>query len=370
MLRDLTIQNYRCFKDFHIDGLTRVNLLVGMNNCGKTTLLEAVYLFVHQGNPQYLGYLLHNRGELVDRSSFSHPGEPPRPLFYYQISHLFYGHAPSLNSTIRFSSTQDNNLQLEIIRQKVETTQFRNPTKIKTPFELVVRLNSKEEKYNVPVYSDDLIEYRWLTFPGFPNQYSGSSKLEDEFIMNKTWFIPTNSLNNLDISAMWNDITLTPKEDQVINALKILDKNIERINFTNKPNFNSGILCKRSSKEYPIPLSSLGEGMRRILNLAMAAVTVENGVLLIDEIETGLYYEAQTDMWRFILKVANELNIQVFATTHSWDCICAFQEALDELDDPSVGKLFRLSRKGEDIRPVEYPADELSVAVRQSIEVR
>ncbi|MFP5271412.1 AAA family ATPase [Coleofasciculus sp.] len=363
MLRDLTIQNYRCFKNFHIDGLAQVNLLVGMNNCGKTTLLEAVYLFVNQGNPQCLGYLLYNRGELVDRSSFSLPGEPPRPLSYYQISHLFYGHAPSLNSTIRFSSTQDNNLPVEIIRQKAE-----NPKNI-TPFELVVRLNSKEVTYNVPVYSDDLIEYRLLTFPGFPNQYYGSSKLEDKFI-NKTWFIPTNNLNNQNISDMWNDITLTPKEDQVINALKILDENIERISFTNKPNFNSGILCKRSKEEYPIPLSSMGEGMRRILNLAMAAVTVENGVLLIDEIETGLYYEAQTDMWRFILEVAHELNIQVFATTHSWDCICAFQEALDELDDPSMGKLFRLSRKGEDIRPVEYDSEKLGVAVRQSIEVR
>ncbi|MEQ8999749.1 MAG: AAA family ATPase [Coleofasciculus sp. B1-GNL1-01] len=368
MLRDLTIQNYRCFKNFHIDGLARVNLLVGMNNCGKTTLLEAVYLFVNPGNPQRLAYLLHNRGELVERSSFSLPGEPPHPQFHYQISHLFYGHAPSLNSTISFSSTQDQNLQVEIIRQKLETPQLRSQTQIITPFELVIRLNSQEETYHVPVYSDDSIEARWLTFPGFSNQYSGSSKPEYKFL-NKSWFVPSNNLSNLDISAIWNDITLTPKEDQVIDALKILDKNIERISFTSKPNFNSGILLRRH-KEYPIPLSSMGEGMRRILNLAMAAVTVENGVLLIDEIETGLYYEVQTDMWRFILEVANELNIQVFATTHSWDCICAFQEAVDEFDDPSVSKLFRLSRKGEDIRPVEYPADELSVAVRQSIEVR
>jgi AAA15 family ATPase/GTPase len=341
-----------------------------MNNCGKTTLLEAVYLFVKQGNPQCLGYLLYNRGELVERSSFSFPGESPRPQSYYQISHLFYGHAPSLNSTIRLSSSQDDNLQVEIIKQKVETSQIRSQTQILTPFELIIRLNSKEqtEIYNVPVYSNDLVESRWLAFPVLPNQYSGSSKLEYKFI-NQTWFIPTNNLSNLDISTMWNDITLTPKEDKVIDALKILDKNIERISFTNQPNLNSGILFRRRG-EYPIPLSSMGEGMRRILNLAMAAVTVENGFLLIDEIETGLYYEAQTDMWRFILEVANELNIQVFATTHSWDCICAFQEALDELDDPSMGKLFRLSRKGEEIRPVEYDSEKLGVAVRQSIEVR
>jgi len=102
----------------------------------------------------------------------------------------------------------------------------------------------------------------------------------------------------------------------------------------------------------------------------MAAVTVEKGFLLVDEIETGLHYEAQTDMWRLILEVAQQLNIQVFATTHSWDCISAFEEALDQLEDRSVGKLFRLSKRDETIRPVAYTADELAIAVPHSIEVR
>jgi predicted ATP-dependent endonuclease of OLD family len=102
----------------------------------------------------------------------------------------------------------------------------------------------------------------------------------------------------------------------------------------------------------------------------MAIVTLKNGFLLVDEIETGLYYETQTDMWRLILEIAQQLNVQVFATTHSWDCISAFKEALDQLEDRSVGKLFRLSRKGENIRAVDYPAEKLSVAVRQNIEVR
>jgi predicted ATP-dependent endonuclease of OLD family len=77
----------------------------------------------------------------------------------------------------------------------------------------------------------------------------------------------------------------------------------------------------------PIPLGSMGDGMRRILTLAMCAVNVENGFLLIDEIDTGLYYEVQADMWRLILETAQRLDVQVFATTHSWDCVSAFQEA-------------------------------------------
>lgn len=102
----------------------------------------------------------------------------------------------------------------------------------------------------------------------------------------------------------------------------------------------------------------------------MVAVTVENGVLLVDEIGTGVYYEAQTDMWRLLLEIAQRLNVQIFVTTHSWDCIAAFQEALDQIEDSSVGKLFRLSRKGDNIRAIDYPSEKLGVAVRQNIEVR
>jgi AAA15 family ATPase/GTPase len=114
----------------------------------------------------------------------------------------------------------------------------------------------------------------------------------------------------------------------------------------------------------------MGDGMRHILTIAMASVTVENGFLLVDEIETGLYYEAQTEMWRFIFEIAKELNVQVFATTHSWDCIVSFQEALAQSENDSIGKLLRLSRQNNDIRAVEYNSNELLVAVRQGIEVR
>ncbi|MEL7011141.1 MAG: AAA family ATPase [Cyanobacteria bacterium J06648_1] len=114
----------------------------------------------------------------------------------------------------------------------------------------------------------------------------------------------------------------------------------------------------------------LGEGMYRILAMAMSLVTSENGVLLVDEIETGLHYEAQTDMWRLILETAKELNVQVFATTHSWDCIAAYQEALSQVEDKSIGKLFRLDSKYGKLRAVEYDADDLDIAVRKGIEVR
>jgi hypothetical protein len=82
MLRDLTIKNYRCFKDFSIDDLARVNLIVGKNNSGKTSFLEAVYLLVNQGNPHALIEILESRGEQSFGRRFRSSGGFP-------ISHLF-----------------------------------------------------------------------------------------------------------------------------------------------------------------------------------------------------------------------------------------------------------------------------------------
>ncbi len=369
MLRDITIQNYRCFKDFHIDGLARVNLIVGMNNSGKTSLLEAIYLLVNKINPQSLVYLLHKRGEIIERLGLSMSGEPQRHQIEYQVRHLFYSHQPSLDQIISFHSTSYLKTSISLQNKQQQPSSFDNiPTIGVTPFELVCSFQSGQ-KYLLPVTSELSIEARWFQIVQFNHPANNTFLSDIDSPNNICLFLPPGNLSSQELAAMWNRITLTPKEDKVIDALRILEPDIERISFTSQPTFNSGILL-RSRGQYPVPIGTMGDGIHRILNLAMAAVTVENGFLLVDEIETGLYHQTQTDMWRLILEVAQQLNIQVFATTHSWDCVCAFQEALDELEDKSIGKLFRLSQKGDTIRPVEYAADKLGVAVRQNIEVR
>jgi AAA15 family ATPase/GTPase len=80
----------------------------------------------------------------------------------------------------------------------------------------------------------------------------------------------------------------------------------------------------------PLPIRSLGDGMQRLLGIALALVNAKDGLLLVDEIENGLHYSIQTDLWRLIFQLAQKLNVQVFATSHSWDCIRSFQQAAQE----------------------------------------
>jgi len=89
---------------------------------------------------------------------------------------------------------------------------------------------------------------------------------------------------------------------------------------------------------------------------------------LVDEFENGLHHTAQLNAWRTIFRLAVTLDTQVFATTHSWDTIRAFQEAAAE--SPDTGVLLRLSRRGDEIVPTVFAEEEVAIAARERIEVR
>jgi AAA15 family ATPase/GTPase len=121
--------------------------------------------------------------------------------------------------------------------------------------------------------------------------------------------------------------------------------------------------------EGKLVLYSLGDGMLRALGISLALVNAKDGILLIDEFENGLYYTVQPDLWQFIFRIARRLHVQVFATTHSWDCIEAFQIAASAAKQ-AEGLLIRLESKKGDIAPTLFNERQLELATREQIEVR
>jgi predicted ATPase len=168
----------------------------------------------------------------------------------------------------------------------------------------------------------------------------------------------------------WDEVNLTPEEDDVVKAMQLLEPRIQRIGLVSRPSSINAIKLRLLGEPHPIPLSRLGDGMRRLFGIAIALTVSKSGYLIIDKIDTGLHYNAQTDMWRLVLETAKRLNVQVFATTHSWDCIAAFQSAMEEMEDPTIGKLVRLDARSNQLRAIEYDAEDLEVTVSHGIEVR
>ena len=173
------------------------------------------------------------------------------------------------------------------------------------------------------------------------------------------------------MGEVWDTITLTDDEEKVMHALSFITDNILKIVMVNNPTESAARMPMARVKYFdqPVPLKSLGEGVNRFLSIALALVRSKGGVLLIDEIENGIHYSVHKDMWKLILREAENSNIQVFCTTHSLDAVKGLKEASEELDYEEVS-VIRIESAKDRIRAVCFDRDELAIAADENIEIR
>jgi predicted ATPase len=174
----------------------------------------------------------------------------------------------------------------------------------------------------------------------------------------------------------------------VLELLKIIEPRVEALSFVADPDDGRRRIAKvrLTGSSKPLPLEALGDGIVRMFQIAVAMLYAEKpaGVespstlpqnvfrmLLIDEAEAGIHYSLHADLWRFIFEAARMLEVQVFATTHSWDCVKGFGEALKDAG-PEDGLMIRLEKaEGQSgTGAVIIDRDDLPIVVRESIEVR
>ncbi|RLC14774.1 MAG: hypothetical protein DRI57_13935 [Deltaproteobacteria bacterium] len=186
-------------------------------------------------------------------------------------------------------------------------------------------------------------------------------------------YIPTQFLSMDILATLWDRAVLTSYFDNVRKFLKIISENFEDIAFVKVNNIERTGMVKLANLDGPIPLNGMGDGMLRILQLVLGIFPARNGFLLIDEFENGLHFSVQKQIWKLIFELASDLNIQVFATTHSWDCIEAFSIAANQSDEEAV--LFRIGKsvvpndKGKTIATV-FDKNSLHNLTQSDVELR
>jgi predicted ATPase len=185
-------------------------------------------------------------------------------------------------------------------------------------------------------------------------------------------YVPATGLAPEDAVRLWDGIVLTEHEDTCLQALRIIEPDIDRVALMDVPGPDGRVEraphVSRKSRRQPEPLRSLGEGMNRLFDIMLGMTNARGGRLLIDEIENGLHYSIHEQLWRHVFEVASTLDVQVFATTHSWGCIDAFQAAARA--HPDEGMLIRLDRRESESIAYLFDEDELAVVSEQAIEVR
>ena len=173
------------------------------------------------------------------------------------------------------------------------------------------------------------------------------------------------------LGSLWDSISLTEKEPYVLEALQVIDPKISAVSMVGERTYRQSRTAVVRSDDFThrVPLRSFGDGMNRLFGIILSLVNLRGGILLVDEFENGMHHTVQVHAWRMIFRLARELNVQVLATTHSWDCIAGFAMAAAE-EKGVDGLLVRIDRLGDRVRPVEYGEEDLQVVTQQQIEVR
>ena len=173
---------------------------------------------------------------------------------------------------------------------------------------------------------------------------------------------------------MWDRVLLNGTEERVHEALRILEPDLSDIVFLHggravQSAGRSGVLIRFKNSTNRLPLGSFGDGMRRLLALGLSLSEAAGGILLVDEIDTGLHWSVMRDMWRLVVDAAIRTDTQVFATTHSLDCIRALAWVCENYpqypDHVSAHKLHPALDHS-----VCFDARNLQIAVEQGIEMR
>jgi AAA15 family ATPase/GTPase len=350
-LESLHIKNFRMLEDFSVERLGQVNLIVGKNNSGKSTVLDALTLYASSCHREVVDDLFRARnGGENNRSS--------RDQDFMKYSSLFYNNKIFEKRNI---SIGDNNNVLEIKLLYICRYEVKDEGSDEVSRRLKFFYNNEDfENGNYDeVMSGVSIE--------FNNEVV--SRISDDIRLSRFdgrkndlfWAYVDTQLYSWELLYdTWSKIVLTEHELHFKNVIRDIFTEVEDLSFLVDSVQDSEGFGLRSSRRYqniraiakikgvdaPVPLSRFGEGLRRIIQVVLHIYSAKDGFLLIDEFENGLHYSVQEKIWHVIFEMAQRLNIQVFATTHSRDCIEAFTKVANDRADVE-GLLFRMGRSAK-----------------------
>lgn len=324
-IENLYINNYRGIQNLKIAKLGSVNIFVGDNNTGKTSVLEAIQIFA---NPtEYTLYQVSRQRERYLRNIFFR--SDVLSLFKYLFSikesddYLF-----EINGKI-------DNLEDEVIvTAKKEKKLFDIAQLDSDIIRLGKKLNRKNDQEIIETEEEiDNFLYKIQSKRIFPQNkiLSDIEKSENIFEVNKYYRnrnIETNSFNINIIQTIDYIVTDSFREllressikNEAVELLKEFDENIVDIRYIKNENNNMVSVIETKDENY-IPISLYGDGLKKSLTMLNAIIKSQNGILLIDEYEMSLHTSIMEKVFKFIVETARKLNVQLFLTTHSLEAV-------------------------------------------------
>jgi len=353
MFQSVVVKNFRCFSGLALSQLARVNLIAGKNNTGKTALLEAIRLNCDPVNAGLPNEIDKERG-VAD----------PLKGFEEVTSWLFWGRHPGQGADVQLQDDKGYWRYLNIYFVDAPSLMERFPE----TFRLLYQSIGSRGTY--PPYL--ILEYRGpneetAITAGFThdNGFSWTPARITQAL--PCVFIPSGTpVSSRDVK-FFGELEVAKRKGEILPSVQIVEPRLQGMSLVPL----AGELVIHGDIGLPrlVPVPFMGEGTRRVLSILLAIANSRGGVVLIDEIENGLHYSVQQQVWQAIAHAARQNDVQVFATTHSWECIREADAAFSADAVYDFG-LHRLDRVGDAIEVVSYDREGTEVSLAAGLEMR
>ncbi|WP_020558539.1 AAA family ATPase [Thiofilum flexile] len=339
-IENIKIENFKCFENLEINGFKQVNLIGGKNNVGKTALLEALELVSNSSNPYILAYLTWT---LLRRRQDK--GYLENDLVY--DNHIGF----KINSNLNQLEVHKDNDPL--FKQQFDRTPFDNIS------DMALRFVVGGANTTIPLGR--------LSDSDLKAFFSMRAKKEEL----KGVFIKSSRLSDDELALLYGAIINKDKEHFLESSIRFFSDHLRSIKVV-PVSHGVKLKAKLANKNELVLLSSLGEGVNRYIAILCAIWASQDGYLFIDEIENGIHYTNYPKLWELIFLASAQANCQVFVTSHSKECITAFNNIQMLETSRNNGAYFELfySQKKQRISAAYRDSEQLKYALDHNEDIR
>ena len=380
MYRSLEVHGFRCFAQLSVRDLARVNIIAGRNNAGKTALLEAVYLHAMGGTPAALLNVVRQRGHRLATSDapldqlpwqtlfrgFATEGQvwveadaPPLALLQPELPLIPDGGRDGFGASAR--------LTLRELADEADWADYYEHVRSRFSPSARERLEAEGPGPTLA------LEFRLARMKP-QRYYITASDVQRPLLTARASeatsvpFIAARTLSAYEDASRFRSVALEKRTDDLVAVLKVIEPRLTDIQVLPVGNRGAALYGDIGLSQL-VSLSDMGDGMNRLASLILAISSARAGVVLVDEVENGLHHTVQVDVWRAIADAARRFDVQVFATSHSLECIAAAQRAFKAQGQDDL-RVHRLQRVRDQVHDFVYWGDELDAAIEQGMEVR
>ena len=347
MFRSIKIENFRGIRTSEIDDLSQVNLFFGKNNCGKSSVLEALFLVAGQSNP----ILPFNVNGFRGLTSFS---EQDLAIDFYnlvegKISIAVDDEVPrSLEITAFHSKNNDISLSdMGAPGSQIPTASYGLRLNYKlgdTSYSSHLLVSKKEDDNNGKITID--------------KRYKESLYAE---------YLPS-SFMQIAVAEKFAQVVADKQEQQIVNILRAIEPKINDMQLVGNN------LLVDVGLERRLPPNVMGDGVRKLVSVILSIYRCRNGILLVDEIDNGFHYSVMSQMWKAVFMSAAINNTQVFITTHNIESMKEMIAMLSSEDNTSYRNMLSayklIKDKSDQVTGIKYKYEQIEYSIGQEMEIR